>query len=159
MMDWLSAILSTALWPFSVRPSLANLADPEMRRLVATALSELGFALLLVAITTLMRRARVVAMLVALPLVFTQVPSLALLLVPATQPVITGRPPALPRPPSLPDGRYLPPRAWPAMAKPATGLAAWVPLPICSFRISGATRSAICSGMSRTASMRRMAQR
>jgi mono/diheme cytochrome c family protein len=84
MMDWLSAILSTALWPFSVRPSLANLADPEMRRLVATALSELGFALLLVAITTLMRRARVVAMLVALPLVFTQVPSLALLLVPAT---------------------------------------------------------------------------
>jgi mono/diheme cytochrome c family protein len=39
---------------------------------------------LLLAITTLIRRARVVAVLVALPLVFTQVPSLALLLVPAT---------------------------------------------------------------------------
>ena len=84
MMDWLNAILATMPWPFSVRPSLANLADPEMRRLVATALSELGFALLLLALTTLLRRARVVAMLVALPLVFTQVPSLALLLVPAT---------------------------------------------------------------------------
>jgi mono/diheme cytochrome c family protein len=83
-MDWLSAILSTVPWPLSVRPSLVNLADPQMRRLVATALSELGFALLLVAITTLIRRARVVAVLVALPLVFTQVPSLALLLVPAT---------------------------------------------------------------------------
>jgi mono/diheme cytochrome c family protein len=83
-MDWLSAILSTVPWPLSVRPSLDNLADPEMRRLVATALSELGFALSLVAITTLIRRARVVAALVALPLIFTQVPSLALLLVPAT---------------------------------------------------------------------------
>jgi mono/diheme cytochrome c family protein len=83
-MDWLSAILSTTPWPLSVRPGLANLADPEMRRLVATALSELGFALLLVATAALMRRARVVAVLVALPLVFTQAPSLALLLVPAT---------------------------------------------------------------------------
>src|SRR5580704_12456697 len=83
-MDWLSAILSTVPWPLSVRPSLDNLADPEMRRLVATALSELGFALLLVASTTLIRRVRVVAVLVALPLMFTQVPSLALLLVPAT---------------------------------------------------------------------------
>src|ERR1017187_894352 len=84
MMDWLSAILASLPWPLSVRPSLANLADPEMRRLVATALSELGFALLLVAVTALIRRARVVAVLVALPLVFTQVPTLALLLVPAT---------------------------------------------------------------------------
>ncbi len=55
-----------------------------MRRLVATALSELGFAVLLLAITNLIRRARVVAVLVALPLAFTQFPSLALLLVPAT---------------------------------------------------------------------------
>jgi mono/diheme cytochrome c family protein len=84
MMDWLSGTLSTVPWPLSVRPSLENLADPEMRRLVATALSELGFALLLVATTTLVRRARIVAVLVALPLVFTQGPSLALLLVPAT---------------------------------------------------------------------------
>src|SRR5580704_6733535 len=83
-MDWLSAILSTVPWPLSVRPSLDNLADPELRELVATCLSELGFALFLVAITTLIRRARVVAVLVALPLAFTQVPSLALLLVPAT---------------------------------------------------------------------------
>lgn len=83
-MDWLTAILSTTPWPFPVRPSLVNLADPEMRRLVANALSELGFALLLVAVTTLIRRGRIVAVLVALPLLFTQVPSLALLLVPAT---------------------------------------------------------------------------
>ena len=55
-----------------------------MRRLVATALSELGFAVLLLAITNLIRRARIVAVLVALPLIFTQGPSLALLLVPAT---------------------------------------------------------------------------
>jgi mono/diheme cytochrome c family protein len=84
MIDWLTAIFSAVPWPFSVRPSVTNLADPEMRRLVATALSELGFAVLLLAITTLMRRGRIVAVLVALPLVFTQAPSLALLLVPAT---------------------------------------------------------------------------
>ncbi|MGA3005841.1 MAG: cytochrome c [Acetobacteraceae bacterium] len=84
MIDWLTGILSTLLWPFSVRPSLVNLADPEMRRLVATALSELGLAVLLLAITTLVRRGRIVAILLTLPVVFTQVPSLALLLVPAT---------------------------------------------------------------------------
>jgi mono/diheme cytochrome c family protein len=84
MADWPNAILSTVPWPFSVRPSLENLADPEMRRLVATALSELGFAVLLLAITTLLRRGRIVAVLVVLPLVLTQIPSLALLLVPAT---------------------------------------------------------------------------
>jgi mono/diheme cytochrome c family protein len=84
MAGWLNAILSTAPWPFAVRPSIENLADPEMRRVVATALSELGFAMLLLAITTLLRQARIVAVLVALPLVFTQIPSLALLLVPAT---------------------------------------------------------------------------
>lgn len=55
-----------------------------MRRLVGTALSQLGFAVLLVSVTVLVRRGRVVAALVALPLVFTQGPSLALLLVPAT---------------------------------------------------------------------------
>jgi mono/diheme cytochrome c family protein len=84
MADWLTAIFSTTPWPLSVRPSTQNLADPEMRRLVAIALSELGFAVLLLAITTLIRRARIVAVLVALPLGFKQVPSLALLLVPAT---------------------------------------------------------------------------
>jgi mono/diheme cytochrome c family protein len=84
MIDWLATILATLPWPFSVRPSLANLADSELRRLVATALSELGLAALLLAITALIRRGRIVAVLVALPLVFTQLPSLALLLVPAT---------------------------------------------------------------------------
>src|SRR5579859_4339402 len=84
MFDWLIGLLATAPWPLSVRPSFANLADPEMRRLVATALSELGFAVLLLALTTVIRRGRIVAVLVALPLLFIQAPSLALLLVPAT---------------------------------------------------------------------------
>jgi mono/diheme cytochrome c family protein len=83
-MDWLNQVLATVPWPFSVRPSTENLADPEMRRLVATALSELGFAVLLLAMTALLRRARIVAVLVALPLAFSQSPSLLLLLVPAT---------------------------------------------------------------------------
>lgn len=84
MFDWLIDLLATTSWPLSVRPSLANLADAEMRRLVATALSELGFAVLLLAVSTLMRRGRIVAVLVALPLFIMQAPSLALLLVPAT---------------------------------------------------------------------------
>jgi mono/diheme cytochrome c family protein len=84
MADLPSAILSAVPWPFPVRPSLDNLADPETRRLVATALSELGVAVLLLVIAVTVRRARIVAVLVALPLVFTQCPSLALLLAPAT---------------------------------------------------------------------------
>jgi len=84
MTDLLNTIFSTVPWPFSVRPSVDNLADPAMRRTVATALSELGFAVLLLTSTSVLRRARLVAVLAALPLVFTQVPSLFLLLVPAT---------------------------------------------------------------------------
>lgn len=84
MADWLNPILSAVPWPLPVRPSLDNLANPEMRRLVATALSELGFAVLMITITAMLRRARIAAVLVVLPLVFMQVPSLSLLLVPAT---------------------------------------------------------------------------
>lgn len=94
MTDWLTAILASRPWPFSVRPSLENLAIPQMRQLVGIALSELGFAVLLLAVTSLIRRARIVAVLIALPLAFKQVPSLLLLLVPATpasyQPSPTG---------------------------------------------------------------------
>jgi mono/diheme cytochrome c family protein len=80
----LSSILSAVPWPLPVRPSLDNLADPEQRSLVATALSELGFAFLVLSIAGLVRRGRLVAVLVALPLMFMQGPSLSLLLVPAT---------------------------------------------------------------------------
>ena len=55
-----------------------------MRRLVALALTELGLAVLLVSITVMLRRGRLVAVLVALPLAFMQGPSLSLLLVSAT---------------------------------------------------------------------------
>jgi hypothetical protein len=40
----LGSVLSAVPWRFPVRPSLANLADLELRRLVAVALLEPGFA-------------------------------------------------------------------------------------------------------------------
>ena len=80
MLDWLSA----APWPFPVRPSLENLADPEVRHTLAVALSELGLAALLVTIGVVTRRGRVVTVLVALTIGFLQGPSLGLLLVEAT---------------------------------------------------------------------------
>jgi mono/diheme cytochrome c family protein len=83
-MDFLSNALATMPWPFSVRPSLENLADPEMRRLVATALMQLGLGVMLLSISLVVRRGRIVAVLAALPLLFLQGPSLGLLLVEAT---------------------------------------------------------------------------
>lgn len=84
MADLLGQIFSVVPWPFPVRPSLVQLADPGSRRIVATALTELGCAVLLLSIAAMLRRARVVAALVALVLAFARLPSLALLLVPAT---------------------------------------------------------------------------
>lgn len=55
-----------------------------MRRLVATALMQLGLGVLLLSFSLVVRRGRVVAVLAALPLLFLQGPSLALLLVEAT---------------------------------------------------------------------------
>jgi mono/diheme cytochrome c family protein len=82
--DFLSNLLAAVPWPFPVRPSLENLADPEMRRMVATALLQLGLGVLLLSFSLVVRRGRVVAVLAALPLLFMQGPSLALLLVEAT---------------------------------------------------------------------------
>jgi mono/diheme cytochrome c family protein len=82
--DFLGNLLSAVPWPFPVRPSFENLADPEMRRLVATALSQLGLGVLLLSFSLVVRRGRLVAVLAALPLLFMQGPSLALLLVEAT---------------------------------------------------------------------------
>lgn len=79
-----NTILSTFSWPLSVRPSLQNLADPEARRTIALALTELGGALLLLTLALAARRARLVALLVAMTALFLQGPSLLVLLVPAT---------------------------------------------------------------------------
>ena len=80
----LSSVLSAVPWPFPVRPSLDNLADPELRRLVAMALLAFGFAILFLTIAFTVRRARIAAVLAALVLAFLQAPSLGLLFVPAT---------------------------------------------------------------------------
>jgi hypothetical protein len=80
----LNQILSAVPWPLPVRPSLDNLADPAMRRLVATALMVLGFAVLLLSLAGMLRQGRVVAVLAALGLVFYGAPSLGLVFVPAT---------------------------------------------------------------------------
>jgi mono/diheme cytochrome c family protein len=84
MLDFLNQLISSVPWPFPVRPSLENLADPEIRRLVGTALLQLGLAVLLLSASLVVRRGRFVAVLAALPLLFLQGPSLSLLLVQAT---------------------------------------------------------------------------
>ena len=66
-MDFLSDMLTTMPWPLSVRPDLENLADPETRRLVATALMQLGLGVMLLSISVVVRRGRIVAVLAALP--------------------------------------------------------------------------------------------
>jgi mono/diheme cytochrome c family protein len=81
--DLLSTLFSELPWPLPVRPSLENLADPEARHTVATALSQLGLAVLLLTIAAVVRRGRVVAVLAALTLIVLQLPSLDLLLVAA----------------------------------------------------------------------------
>jgi mono/diheme cytochrome c family protein len=81
--DLLTSWFSVVPWPFPVRPSLDNLADPEARDAVATALCLLGLAVLLLTIAAVVRRGRVVAILVAFTLIVRQLPSLVLLLVAA----------------------------------------------------------------------------
>jgi mono/diheme cytochrome c family protein len=81
--DLLNTLFSELPWPLPVRPSLENLADPEARHTVATALSQLGLAVLLLTIAAVVRRGRVVAVLAALTLIVLQLPSLDLLLVAA----------------------------------------------------------------------------
>jgi mono/diheme cytochrome c family protein len=83
MPDVLNALVTAVPWPFPVRPSLDNLTDPEVRSMVATSLIQLGLAVLLVTISGVARRGRVVAALAALALVFSQTPTLGLLLVEA----------------------------------------------------------------------------
>jgi mono/diheme cytochrome c family protein len=84
MPGFLTTFLSSVPWPLPVRPSLDNLAAPEVRNLVAVALWEFGLAVLLLSICTVARRGRVVAAVVALTVLFLQGPSLGLLLVAAT---------------------------------------------------------------------------
>jgi mono/diheme cytochrome c family protein len=81
--DLLTTLFSELPWPLPVRPSVENLADPESRHTVATALSQLGLAVLLLTIATVVRRGRIVAMLAAFTLIVLQLPSLDLLLVAA----------------------------------------------------------------------------
>ncbi len=80
----MGSALSAIPWPFSVRPSLENLADPNIRHVVAASISEVGFAILLLSIAVLVGRARVVATLIALPLIFMNLTTFTLFLVPAT---------------------------------------------------------------------------
>jgi mono/diheme cytochrome c family protein len=84
MSEFLTKLLSTVPWPFPVRPSFENLADPQARHLLAVALSLLGLAALVVTISIVARRGRVVAVLVALTVLFLRGPSLSLLFVSAT---------------------------------------------------------------------------
>ena len=84
MHDPLTVLVSGMPWPFTVRPSLENLADPDLRHLIAVALLELGLAALLLTIAVVVRRGKIVPVLLALPLFFMQGPSLSLLLVEAT---------------------------------------------------------------------------
>jgi mono/diheme cytochrome c family protein len=82
--DVLTTFLSSVPWPLPVRPSLDNLTDPEVRHLIAVALSEFGLAVLLLSICAVVHRGRLVAVVVALTVLFLQGPSLALLTVAAT---------------------------------------------------------------------------
>jgi mono/diheme cytochrome c family protein len=83
MADPLTFLFSAVPWPLPVRPALDNLADPDARRAIASALSQLGLAVLLLSIAAVVRRGRVVAVLVATTLIVLQLPSLDLLLVEA----------------------------------------------------------------------------
>jgi mono/diheme cytochrome c family protein len=81
--DFLTNILSTVSWPLPIRPSLDNLAVPEVRATVATALMQLGLAALLISLAIMVRRGRVVVLLAAGTLIALRLPSLDLLLVDA----------------------------------------------------------------------------
>ena len=71
------------VWPFTWRPSLEALADPDLRQEVAVALLAVGAGLAAVALGCIARRFRVAALLLAVPLIVWQAPSLGLLLVEA----------------------------------------------------------------------------
>lgn len=70
-------------WPFPWRPSLAALADPDLRRKVVDALFMIGVALVMAAAGLAWRRARWPAVALAAALLWFAVPHLGLLLVPA----------------------------------------------------------------------------
>jgi mono/diheme cytochrome c family protein len=84
MADWLNGLASAVPWPLPRRPSLENLGDPEVRQVLAVTVSEFGLAVLLLTIAFVARRGLIVAMLVALTVVFLQGPNLGLLFVEAT---------------------------------------------------------------------------
>jgi mono/diheme cytochrome c family protein len=84
MADWLSTLASAVPWPLPVRPSLENLSDPDVRQVLAVTFSELGLAVLLLTIAFVARRGLIVAILVAMTVVFLQGPNLGLLFVDAT---------------------------------------------------------------------------
>ncbi len=71
------------VWRFPWRFSLAALDDPDLRREVALALLAVGTAIGAVAAAAIVRRGGLVALLLAVPLLVWQTPSLGLLLVDA----------------------------------------------------------------------------
>ena len=73
----------TVVWPFAWRPSLAAMADPDLRREVALALLIAGAGMGLAAVSGIARRFRLVAFPVAAGLIAWQAPSFGLLLVEA----------------------------------------------------------------------------
>jgi len=82
--DWLNSLASTVPWPFPLRPSLENLADPEVRHVLAVTLSAMGLAMLLLNISVMARRGVVVMALIAATVFVLRGPNLELLLVDAT---------------------------------------------------------------------------
>jgi putative copper export protein/mono/diheme cytochrome c family protein len=72
-----------AVWPFASRPSLAVLADPDLRGDVALAIVAMGAGIGAVAVSVFFRRFRIPALLAAIGLTVWQAPNLGLLLVEA----------------------------------------------------------------------------
>ncbi len=72
-----------AVWPFASRPSLAVLADPDLRGDVALAIIAVGAGIGAVAVSVFFRRFRIAAVLAAIGLTVWQAPDLGLLLVEA----------------------------------------------------------------------------
>ena len=71
------------VWPFPWRLSLAAMQDPDLRNEVSIAFLAVGIGLGTVALAVILRRARILALLLAVPLIVWQAPSLTLLLVEA----------------------------------------------------------------------------
>jgi mono/diheme cytochrome c family protein/uncharacterized membrane protein len=71
-------------WPFPWRPSLAAMAEPELRREVVVSLGLVGAALVGVAVSLVRRRGRVVLVLLAVGMIVWRAPGFGLLVVEAT---------------------------------------------------------------------------